>query len=67
MNARDDRLSDDDAFRAELRSLLRRAHESDVEVKGCWECRNGDGDPDWDVVVTEVEKRSDSDADADLR
>ena len=63
MSERDDTLSDDAAFRAELRSLLRRAHESGVDVEGGWECRNGDGVPDWDVVVTEIEKRADSDAD----
>lgn len=40
---------------AELRSLLVRAHDNGVDVKGGWECRNGDGYPTWDVVVTEVE------------
>lgn len=39
-----------------LRSLLRTAHENGVDIRGGWECRNGDGYPDWDVVITEVEK-----------
>jgi hypothetical protein len=64
MSARDDAPDGDAEFRADLRALLRRAHESGVDVRGGWECRNGDGDPDWDVVVTEVEKRGDSDPDA---
>lgn len=63
MSDRDDSPADEDAFRAELRALLRRAHASGVDVQGGWECRNGDGSPDWDVVVAEVEKRADSDAD----
>jgi hypothetical protein len=42
-------------FRAELHAVLRRAYENDVEIKGGFDCRNGDGSPDWDVIVTEVE------------
>ena len=64
MSAREDPL-DDDAFHAKLRALLYRAHEAGVDIRGGWECRNGDGSPDWDVVVTEVEKRSESDADSE--
>jgi len=41
---------------AELKALLRRAHESGVDVEGGFECRNGAEHPDWDVIVTEVEK-----------
>lgn len=44
-----------------LRALLQQAHENDVDVKGGWECRNGDGYPDWDIVITEVEKPETSD------
>lgn len=44
-----------------LRALLQQAHENDVDVKGGWECRNGDGYPDWDIVITEVEKPGTSD------
>jgi hypothetical protein len=41
---------------AELKTLIRHAHENGIEVRGGWPCRNGTGHPDWDVVVTEVEK-----------
>lgn len=41
---------------AELKTLLRRAHESGINVEGGFECRNGVEHPDWDVVITEVEK-----------
>lgn len=43
-----------DELNAELISLLARAHNNDVEIKGGWECRNGDSHPDWDVVITEL-------------
>ena len=62
MSARDDRPDDDAAFQAELRALVRRAHEAGVDVEGGWECRNGEGRPDWDVVVTEVVKPDGSDS-----
>ena len=43
-----------------LKLLLRRAHNNGVDVKGGWECRNGDEHPDWDLVVTEVRKNEGS-------
>lgn len=49
-----------DAFNAELKALLRRAHDEGVDVEGGWNCRNGETYPDWDVVVTEVRKNGDS-------
>ncbi|MEF8914612.1 hypothetical protein [Natronomonas sp.] len=45
----------------ELEAVLRRAHESGVDVRGGWECRNGPESPDWDVLITEVEKPEASD------
>lgn len=47
-------------LRADLRVLLRRAHDNGIEVRGGWPCRNGQAHPDWDVVVTEVEKAGES-------
>jgi hypothetical protein len=44
-----------------MRALLRQAHDNGVDVKGGWECRNGDEYPDWDVVITEVQKPEVSD------
>lgn len=44
-------------LRAELQALLRRAHDSGVDVRGGWECRS-DGS-DWDVVVTELRAAGD--------
>ncbi|QLD87107.1 hypothetical protein HWV23_15705 [Natronomonas halophila] len=41
---------------AELKVLLRRAHDNGVGVNGGWECRNDSEYPDWDVVITEVQK-----------
>lgn len=46
---------------AELASVLRRARDNGVDVRGGWECRNNDGSPDWDIVITEVEKPRASD------
>ena len=43
-------------LREELKALLRRAYENEVDVEGGFECRNGVEHPDWDVIVTEVEK-----------
>jgi hypothetical protein len=62
MSPADDAPDDETAFRADLRALLRRAHEAGVDVEGGWECRNGEGRPDWDVVVTEVAKPDGSDS-----
>ncbi len=41
-------------LQTELRSLLQRAHANGVDVRGGWDCLNGDISPNWDVVVTEV-------------
>lgn len=41
-------------LQTELRSLLRQAHANGVDVRGGWDCLNGELYPDWDVVVTEV-------------
>ncbi|OYR40491.1 hypothetical protein DJ82_03800 [Halorubrum sp. Ib24] len=60
MNSGDETPSDESAFRDELRSLLRRAHERDVDVEGGWECRNGAENPDWDIIVSEVRKPDES-------
>ncbi|MGQ3412940.1 hypothetical protein ACT4ML_11845 [Natrinema sp. LN54] len=43
-------------LRAELQALLRRAYDSELEIEGGWDCRNGTDYPDWDVIVTEVRK-----------
>lgn len=43
---------------AELKSLLARAYDNDIQVKGGWECRNGNEYPDWDVVIAEVEAKA---------
>lgn len=40
----------------EIKLLLQAAHDNGVDVKGGWECRNGNQHPDWDLVVTEVRK-----------
>ncbi|GAB3705002.1 hypothetical protein [Halorubrum pallidum] len=56
MTADDEAPSTEAEFRADLRSLLRRAHEEDIDIEGGWECRNGTEHPDWDVVVSEVQK-----------
>ncbi|WP_136717543.1 hypothetical protein [Halorientalis salina] len=60
MTAEEPSVTSQAELHAELRALLLRAHANGVEVKGGWDCRNGDDRPDWDVVVTEVETRSDS-------
>lgn len=49
-------ITSKEELNAELRSLLFRAFENGVDVKGGFECRNGAEHPDWDVIVTEVEK-----------
>lgn len=51
---------DGDTFNQRLRELLRDAHESGVEVRGAWECRNTSNSvPDWDVQIAEVRKPDD--------
>jgi len=53
-------LTSKEELNAELKALLRRAHESGLNVEGGFECRNGAEHPDWDVIVTEVEKNGQS-------
>jgi hypothetical protein len=53
-------LTSEEALNAEMKALLRRAYENDIDVEGGWECRNGAEHPDWDVVVTEVRKDGES-------
>lgn len=43
-------------FHAELQSLVRRAHDEGIDVRGGWECRNDAEYPDWDVVISELQK-----------
>jgi hypothetical protein len=45
-----------ETLNAEMKRLLQEAYDSGIDVKGGWECRNGDQHPDWDVIVTEVRK-----------
>ena len=56
MTSEETSLTSREELNAELKSLLRMAHESGVDVEGGFECRNGAEHPDWDVIVTEVEK-----------
>ena len=49
-------LTSKEELSAELRALLLRAYENDIDVEGGFACRNGSEHPDWDVIVTEVEK-----------
>lgn len=50
--------TDDPAAESELQdalaTLLQRAHENGIDVRGGWACQNGSDQPDWDIVVTEV-------------
>lgn len=57
MTPDDSPLESEAAFADALRSLVRRAHDGGVGIKGGWECRTDADMPDWDVLVTEVEKR----------
>lgn len=49
-------LTSKEELNAELKALLLRAYENEIDVEGAFECRNGVEHPDWDVIVTEVEK-----------
>lgn len=49
-------LTSEAELSAELQALLVRAHESGINVKGGFECRNGADHPDWDVVITQIKK-----------
>jgi len=50
-----DRLSTPADLQEDLSALLERAHENGVDVRGGWECPNGEDPPAWDVVVTAVD------------
>ncbi|MFW5919741.1 MAG: hypothetical protein ACOCSF_06045 [Halanaeroarchaeum sp.] len=56
MTAEEPAITSEEELNEELKLLLRRAHNNGIDVRGGWECRNGDAHPDWDLVVTEVEK-----------
>lgn len=61
MNSEDNPITSKEELNAELKELLRRAYESEVDVEGGFECRNGAEHPDWDVIITEVVKNEQSD------
>lgn len=48
-------------LRAELATVLRRAADSGVDVRGGWDCGSVDGGVGWDVVVTELQSDRGSD------
>ena len=49
-----------DELQTDLQALIRGAHSNGVEVRGGWECRNGETYPDRDIVVNEVSKPDES-------
>lgn len=49
-------ITSESELQTELKRLLCRAHDGGLDVKGGWDCRNGEAYPDWDVVVTEVRR-----------
>jgi len=57
MTSEETSLSSKEDLSAELKTLLRRAYKSGIDVKGAFECRNGAEHPDWEIIVTEVEKK----------
>jgi len=57
MTSEETSLSSKEELSAELKTLLRRAYKSGIDVKGAFECRNGAEHPDWEIIVTEVEKK----------
>jgi len=60
MTAEEPTITSKAELKAELQTLLIAAYQSDVDVEGGFDCRNGAGHPDWDVIVTEVEKNGQS-------
>ncbi|WP_340099726.1 hypothetical protein [Salinibaculum salinum] len=56
MTAEEPPVTSEEDLHTELQSLLRQAHENDINVEGGWDCRNGTEHPDWDVIITEVQK-----------
>lgn len=56
MTAEETAITSEEELNEALKALLRRAHNNDIDVRGGWECRNGEEHPDWDLVVTEVRK-----------
>jgi len=56
MTTEETAITSEEELNEELKSLLHRAHNNGIDVRGGWECRNGDEYPDWDLVVTEIRK-----------
>lgn len=56
MDSSDQQPTSKEELNAELQSLLLRAYRNGIDVKGGFDCRNGEGHPDWDVVIMEMEK-----------
>lgn len=54
-DADDDREGlEEEAFRSELRTLVREAHRSDIRLERHWDCRTGETGPDWEVEIVRV-------------
>ncbi|HKL29300.1 MAG TPA: hypothetical protein VJ898_08530 [Natrialbaceae archaeon] len=56
MTTEETAITSEEELNEELKLLLQWAHNNGIDVRGGWECRNGDEHPDWDLVVTEVRK-----------
>ncbi|QGN05973.1 hypothetical protein Hrd1104_00810 [Halorhabdus sp. CBA1104] len=57
----DDELSDIEDFEQVLGQMLRTALEGDVDPRGSWVYRTGDGGPDFEVLVHELQSHDDAD------
>lgn len=60
MTSEETQITSKAELNTELKALLRKAHENEIDIEGGFECRNGAEHPDWDVIVTEIEKTESS-------
>lgn len=60
MSVEEPSITSQEELNEELKALLRRAHNNGIDVRGGWECRNGEEHPDWDLIITEVQKNEKS-------
>lgn len=55
-NPYDDEITSADEFERALGQLLTATVRNDVDPRGSWVYRSGDGVPDWEAMILELEK-----------
>lgn len=55
-------ISSSAEFEDALTAVIETAVSEDIDIRGAWECRNGDSHDDWEITITRLAKRLEDDS-----